>query len=151
MKQIEGGEDFAAAATASGVEVTDLGVKTKAEVLDPVVADAAFSAELNKPILVTEKALEPSIVRVTSIEAEKVTTLAEMSERIRQDLATRAARESAHDLYDQVEDERAGGATLQEAGTKLKLPYRVVDAVSADLQAPDGSHCLRHPGGAAGH
>ena len=61
----------------------------------------------------------------------------------------RAARESAHDLYDKVEDERAGGATLQEAATKLKLPYRVVEAVSADLKAPDGNRCRRHPGSAA--
>ena len=139
MKRIDGGEDFATVATASGVEVTDLGVKTRAEVLDPAVAEAAFSSEANKAVLVTEKALEPSIVRVTSIEPEKVTTLAEVSDRIRQDLAKRAAAEQVHDLYDQVEDERAGGATLQEAGTKLKLPYRVVDAISADLQAPDGS------------
>ena len=55
MKKIEGGEDFAAVAAASGVEVTDLGVKTKAEVLDPAVAEAAFTAELNKPVLVTER------------------------------------------------------------------------------------------------
>ena len=139
MKRIEGGEDFSAVATASGVELTDLGDKTKAEVLDPAIADAAFAAELDKPILVTEKALEPSIIRVTAIEPEKAPTLDEMSARIRQELATRAAREGAEDLYNQIEDERAGGATLEEAAAKLKLPYRVVEAVSADLQAPDGN------------
>ena len=138
FKKIEGGQAFAEAATASGKEVTDLGVKTRAEVLDPVVAEAAFKAEANKPALVTEGALQPSIVLVTSIEPESVTSLAEVGPRLRQELAVRAARESAHDLYDQVEDERAGGATLEEAATKLKLPYRVVDAVSADLKAPDG-------------
>lgn len=139
MKRIEGGEDFSAVATASGVEVTDLGVKTRAEVLDPAVAEAAFSAEIDKAVLVTEKALEPSIIRVTSTEPEKVTPLAEVSARIREDLAKSTAAERAQELYDQVEDERAGGSTLQEAGTKLQLPYRVVEAVSADLQAPDGS------------
>jgi peptidyl-prolyl cis-trans isomerase D len=147
MKQVEGGQDFSAVAAANSVEVTGLGVKTKAEVLDPAIADAAFSAELNKPVLVTEKALEPSIIRVTTIEAEKVPTLEEMSARIRQDLATRAARESAHDLYDKVEDERAGGATLQEAGANLKLPYQVIDAVAADLKAPDGTAVSNIPEG----
>ena len=53
-----------------------------------------------------------------------------------------------HDLYDQVEDERAGGATLEEAATKLTLPYRVVEAVSADLKAPDGSAVADIPNGA---
>jgi peptidyl-prolyl cis-trans isomerase D len=139
MKRIEAGEDFAAVAAASGTEVTDQGVKTKAEMLDPVVADAAFAAIQDKPVLVTEGAIEPSIVRVTSIEPEKVTTLAEAEANLRKELATRAARESAHDLYDKVEDERAGGATLEEAAANLKLPYRVVEAVSADLKASDGT------------
>ena len=139
MKRIEGGEDFSAVATASGTEVTDLGVKTKAEVLDPKVADAAFSAAQDKAVLVTEGAIEPSIVRVTSIEPEKVTPIAEAEPGLRKDLASRAAREQSQDVYDQVEDERAGGSTLEEAAAKLELPYRVVDAVSADLKTPDGA------------
>lgn len=138
MKRIEGGEAFTDAAAASGVEITDLGVKAKAEVLDPAVAEAAFSAEANKPVLATEGALEPSIVMVTSIEPGKVTPLADMAERIRQDLALRAAREHVHELYDQVEDARAEGATLEEAASKLSLPYRVIDAVSLGLATPDG-------------
>src|SRR6185503_2584534 len=44
-----------------------------------------------------------------------------------------------------VEDERAGGATLEEAATKLKLPYRVIDAVSAELKAPDGTTIADFP------
>jgi len=136
--KIDGGQAFADAAAAAGKEVTDLGVKTKAEVLDPAVAEAAFKAEANKPVLVIEGALEPSIILITSIEPETVTSLADATPGIRQDLAVRAAREKAHDVYDQVEDERAGGATLEEVATKLKLPYRVIDAISADMKAPDG-------------
>ncbi len=139
MKRIEGGEVFTDVAAGSGREVTDLGVKTKVEVLDPAVAEAAFAAEPNKAVLVTEGALEPSVILVTAIEPGSVTSLVEAGPGLRQELAVRAARESAHDLYDQVEDERAGGATLEEAAAKLKLPYRVVDAVSAELKAPDGS------------
>ena len=115
--------------------MTDLGVKTKAEVLDPAVAEAAFSAELNKPVLVTER-------RARAVDhprdVDRARRRSRRSPRRRRAFArispTRAAREQVHDLYDQVEDERAGGATLEEAATKLKLPYRVVEAVSADLQ-----------------
>ncbi len=112
----------------SGVEVTDLGVKAKAEMLDPAVAEAAFAAEQDKAVAVIEGALQPSVIRVTAIEPGSVPTLAEVAPQIRKDLATRAARDRVQDLYDQVEDERAGGATLEEAATKLSLPYRVVDA-----------------------
>jgi peptidyl-prolyl cis-trans isomerase D len=149
LQKIEAGEDFAAVGQANGVEVTDLGIKTKAEMLDPAIAEAAFAAELNKPLAVTEGALQPSVIRVTSIEPGTVPTLEEMTEKLRGDLATRAAREHVQDLYDQVEDERAGGSTLEEAAAKLKLPYRVIDAVSVDLKAPDGSAISDIPSGAA--
>jgi len=135
---MQAGEAFDVVATATKKEVTDLGVKTKAEVLDPAVAEAAFKAEANKPVLVTEGALQPSVALVTSIEPETVTSLAEATPEIRKDLAVQAASDKAPDLYDKIEDERAGGATLEEAAAKLKLPYRVIDAISADLKAPDG-------------
>ena len=34
------------------------------------------------------------------------------------------------DIYDQVEDERAGGATLEEIAATLSLPYRVVEVAA---------------------
>jgi len=146
--KMQAGEDFTAVGQAVSVEVTDLGVKTKAEMLDPAIAEAAFTAAVNTPIAVVEGALQPSVILVTSIEPSSTPTLESMADTIRKDLATRAARDRVQDLYDQVEDARAGGDTLQEAATKLSLPYRVVDAVSADLKAPDGS-IVDLPGGAA--
>jgi peptidyl-prolyl cis-trans isomerase D len=149
MAKIDGGETFPAAATASGTEVTDLGVKTKAEILDPIVAEAAFSAALNTPVAVIEGALEPSIILVTNIEPQSVPSLQEIAPQIRSDLARRVALDHMQELYDQVEDERAGGSTLQEAAAKLSLPYRVIDAVSADLKAPDGSAVADIPSASA--
>jgi peptidyl-prolyl cis-trans isomerase D len=148
LARIQGGEDFAAVGQANGVEATDLGVKTKAEMLDPVIAEAAFAAALNTPVAVTEGALQPSVIRVTSIEPSTTPALEALADRIRMDVATRAARDRVQELYDEVEDARAGGDTLQEAATKLSLPYRTVDAVSVDLQAPDGS-AVDIPGGSA--
>ncbi len=148
LARMQAGEDFAAVAQADGVEVTDLGVKTKAEMLDQAVGEAAFAAEPNTPVAVTEGALQPSVIQVTSVEPGSVPSLEEMTPRIRQELATRTARDRVQDLYDALEDERAGGATLEEAATKLKLPYRVVDAIAADLKAPDGSSLSDIPGGA---
>jgi len=116
--------------------------------LDPAVAEAAFSAPGNEPVAVTEGALRPSVIRVTTIEPGSIPTIEEVGPRLRQEIAQRSAHDHVQDLYDQVEDERAGGATLDEVATKLSLPYRVVDAVSADLATPDGSTVADIPGAA---
>jgi peptidyl-prolyl cis-trans isomerase D len=65
--------------------------------------------------------------------------LEEAAPRIREDLARRGANERLQDLYDQVEDERAAGATLEEVAQTLSLPYRVVEAVARDGTGPDGA------------
>jgi peptidyl-prolyl cis-trans isomerase D len=139
LAAIQGGEDFAAVAESNGLEVTDLGLKTKAEFLDAAIADAAFAAETDTPLAVTEGALQPSVIQVTEVEPGSVTPLSEVEERLRGEIATRNAREAVNDVYDQIEDERAAGSTLQEAAKKLSLPYREIDAVARDLRAPDGS------------
>jgi peptidyl-prolyl cis-trans isomerase D len=47
---------------------------------------------------------------------------------IRNDIAINRAKSEVQDVHDKVEDARAGGATLQEAAQKLKLPVVTVDA-----------------------
>jgi peptidyl-prolyl cis-trans isomerase D len=140
LKAVQGGTDFMAVAEDRGLKPGDIdqGLKTRAEVLDPAVAEAAFAAEPNAVVAVTDGAIEPSLIRVTEIEEGSVTPLAEVEERIRQDLATRAARETVRERYDAVEDARAGGATLEEIAKEQSLPYRIVEAVSAEGAAPDG-------------
>jgi peptidyl-prolyl cis-trans isomerase D len=139
VEEVKGGKDLPEVAQSHGAAVTDLGLKTKAEFLDPAVAEAAFAAAPETPVAVTEGALQPSIIRVTSIEPGSVTPLSQVESRIRQEIATRTAREQVNDVYDQVEDERAGGSTLEETATKLALPYRRIEAVAPNLTAPDGS------------
>jgi peptidyl-prolyl cis-trans isomerase D len=107
-------------------------------VLDPAVAEAAFSAQPDTVLPVLDGAIEPSLIRVTEIEQGAVTSLADAEQRLRQDLATRAARERVRELYDAIEDARAGGATLEEISREMSLPYRVVEGVSAEGTAPDG-------------
>jgi peptidyl-prolyl cis-trans isomerase D len=42
------------------------------------------------------------------------------------------------DTYDKIEDERAGGATLEEIAKSMSLPYRLVENVARDATTPDG-------------
>jgi peptidyl-prolyl cis-trans isomerase D len=140
LQKVQAGADLVAVAQENQVapENLDQGLKTKAEFLDQAVAEAAFAAEPNVVVPVLEGALEPSLIRVTEIEPGAVTPLADIAPRLRQDLANRRARAEIRALYDQVEDERAGGSTLAEIATKLNLPYRVVEAVARNGTAPDG-------------
>jgi len=141
LAESQQGTHFLALAAARGLEPAsvDLGMKTKAEIIDPAVAEAAFSAQPNTSVPVVEGALEPSLIRVTEIEPGAVTPLAEVEPRLRNEIATRKARERIQELYDQVEDERAGGASLEEVARNLSLPFRQVDAVAADGTGPDGA------------
>jgi peptidyl-prolyl cis-trans isomerase D len=141
LEKIEGGADFAGVAAESGTAPSDMdqGMKTRAEIIDSKVAEAAFAAEPNVVVPVLDGTLGPALVRVTSIEPGSVTPLAEAEPRIREDLARRGANERSRALYDQVEDERAGGATLEEIAKNLSLPFRLVDNVAADGTAPDGT------------
>lgn len=133
------GGDFDAMVTARGLTTADvdLGIKAKAEIIDPAVGEAAFAAELNAVVPVVEGAIEPSIIRVTEIEAGSVTPMAEVEPRLRHEIAVRAAAEKVADVFDDIENERDTGATLEEIAAKLGYDYRVVD-VAADGTTPDG-------------
>ena len=140
LESVEGGKDFLAVAIEAGFAESDidLGLKAEAEMIDAGIAEAGFAAELNKPVVVTENVLQPSLIRVTEIEAGSVTPLAEATAKIREDLARAAAVERVRQLYDDVEDERAGGATLEEIAKNLTLTYRVIEGVADDGSTPEG-------------
>jgi len=141
MASIRAPEDFASLAATRNVAPADLdqGLKTQAEILDPAIAEAAFAATPNTVFPVLDNAIEPSIIRVTEVEPGAVSPLAEVAPRLREELAGRLARERITEIYDKVEDERAGGSTLEEISKTMPLPFRVIEAVAKDGAAPDGS------------
>jgi peptidyl-prolyl cis-trans isomerase D len=138
LEKAASGVDFAALAQDSGAPLVDLGMKTQAEFPDAGIAAAAFAAEPNAVVAVTEGVLQPSLIRVTAVEPGSVTPLEEIADKLRSDVALRAARERVNDVYDQIEDERAGGALLEEAAAKLSLPYRTIAKVSREGLGEDG-------------
>jgi peptidyl-prolyl cis-trans isomerase D len=141
MATIKAPGDFATVAASRNLAPADMdqGLKTQAEILDQAVAAAAFAAQPNVPVAVLDNAVEPSIIRVTEIEPGSVEPLEEVAERLRGEVATRLARERIQESFDKVEDERAGGATLEEIAKTQSLQFRLVDAVAKDGTAPDGS------------
>jgi peptidyl-prolyl cis-trans isomerase D len=81
---------------------------------------------------------------VLKIEPEVTKTLAEVSADIRNDIALDRAKTQVQDLHDKIEDDRAGGATLEQAAEKLKLPIVSVN-VDRSGRDPDGKPMANVP------
>ncbi len=117
---------------------TDLGVVTKAAIIDPAIADAAFAL---KPGDVSEPVtgqFGTVLLTVGKIEPGTQKTYDEVASQIKREIAESRAKSQVGDLRDKVEDERAAGATLVEAGKKFGVKARVIDAIDRSGRGPDG-------------
>ena len=148
-ERIKGGLSFVALAAERGLKAQDidLGTVPKSQIIDPKVADAAFSlkeGEVSAPI---DGRFGPVIVTVLAIEPEVDKTLADVAPQIRNEIALDRAKSQVQDIHDKVEDERAGGSTLEEAAQKLKLPVVTYDAVDRSGRDPTGNLIANLPRG----
>jgi peptidyl-prolyl cis-trans isomerase D len=128
--RIKGGMSFAALAAERGLKANDfdLGSVPKTGIVDPAVADAAFSLKSGEVSAPVQGRFGTVLVTVAGIEPGGTKPLSVMAPFIRSDIALQRAKSAVADVHDKVEDARAGGATLQEAAAKLKLHAVAVDA-----------------------
>ena len=122
--RLKDGVTFAALAAERGLKEQDfdLGMATKADLVDPAIADAAFALKEGEVSAPVKGRFGAAIVTVTKIEPEDTKSLAEVTPQIRKDIAAERAKAEVRRVHDKIEDERAGGSTLEEAAEKLKLP-----------------------------
>ena len=127
--RIKDGLSFAALATERGLKETDidLGTVPKSEIFDPAVAEAAFALKDGEVSAPVKGRFGAVIVTVLKIEPEETKSLAEMTPQIRSDIATERAKADVKRLHEQIEDERAGGASLAQVAEKLKLSVGTYD------------------------
>jgi peptidyl-prolyl cis-trans isomerase D len=107
----------------------DLGIVTKANVIDPTVADAAFAlkeGEVSAPIA---GQFGTVLIEAVKVESGQHQSFEQASPAIKRTLATAKARSEINALRDKVEDDRAAGSTLAETAAKLKLNSRTIEAV----------------------
>lgn len=116
-----------------------LGDFTQDKLPDPALATAAFAvAKDGETTGVIDGALGPVILRVTNIKPGRTRSLDEVKEEIREALAENAAIEDIAAVHDQFEDLRAGGSTLEDAATQLKLKPVTVKAADRDGNDENG-------------
>ena len=138
--RIKGGLTFSALATERGLKEQDLdlGTVAKSTIIDPAVADAAFSLKEGEVSAPVQSRFGPVIVTVSKILPEEAKTFFDVAPQIRNEIAAARAKKAVQDVHDKVEDARAGGATLEEAAQKLKLPVVTFDAVDQSGRDPQG-------------
>ncbi len=125
----------------------DLGMIPKSAIIDPAIADAAFSlpsGEISQPV---QGRFGVALVRIGKIEAGVQPAYESVAAALKKEIATERARAKVGELRDKMEDERGGGASVIEAAQKLGLTAVTIDAVDRSGRLPNGQVAANIPRG----
>lgn len=144
---LKAGKSFGDVAKEAGASDTDidLGLISKAQLIDPKIAEAAFALEKDAVSDVVEGRFATVLVRVTAIQPAVNRTLADVKDQVRDKLARKKAAEKLQSVIDEVEDNRAAGKTLKEIAEQLKLEYIEVPATDRFNKTPEGKPAVMQP------
>jgi peptidyl-prolyl cis-trans isomerase D len=136
-KRLGEGLSFEALATERGVPEADLtlGTLSRAELVDPAVAEAAFGLAQGAVSGPVESRFGPVLVRVAAIEPESVRPFEEVADELKRELANERARNEIDAVHDQIEDLRAAARPLAEIAREKGLP--LVSAPAVDRSGRD--------------
>ncbi len=139
-ERIVKGATFDDIAKERGMNVSDtnLGTVTKSDIIDPLIADAAFALKSGETSAPVKGRFGTVLLQVGKIEPGEEKTYEQMAAQIKSEIAEGQARNEITSLRDKIEDERAAGSTLAEAAKKLGLKATTIEAVDASGRGPDG-------------
>ncbi len=130
-------EEIAAELKISDADLT-LGLFEKGQMVDKVMAEAAFAAPLNQASEPVEGAFGVSILRVSEIVAAQVKPFTEVADVVKSEIATARSRDQVNALHDKIEDQRAAAKPLGEIAAALKLPLQAIALVDRQRNQKDG-------------
>ena len=116
----------------------DLGLVTKSGILDPAIADAAFSlptGEVSQPV---QGKFAVALVKTGTIQPGIEPSYENVAQELKKDIAIERGRAQVATLRDKMEDERGGGASVIEAAQKLGLSPVTIEAVDRSGLIPGG-------------
>ncbi|MDB5634115.1 MAG: PpiC-type peptidyl-prolyl cis-trans isomerase [Tardiphaga sp.] len=125
----------------------DLGMVAKSGIIDPSVADAAFSLApdgISQPVA---GRFGVTLVKVGKVEAGTQPTYDSIAVALKRDLAIERARAVVADMHNKMEDERGGGSNVVDAAKKLGLTSVTIDAVDRSGRTPAGQPVAGIPAG----
>jgi peptidyl-prolyl cis-trans isomerase D len=147
--RIASGLSFEDLAKERGLNPTDvdLGMIGKSAIIDPAIADAAFSlpsGDVSQPV---QGRFGVALVKIGKIEPGVQPTYESAAANLKKEIAVERARTAVSDLRDKMEDERGGGASVIEAAQKLGLTAVTIDAVDRSGRTPNGQPLANIPPG----
>ena len=125
----------------------DLGMITKSAIIDPAIADAAFtlpSGEISQPV---KGQFGVALVKIGKIEPGVTPSYESVAAEVKKELATERARIKVTEIQNKMEDERSGGSNVVEAAQKLGLAAVTIDAVDRSGRLPSGQPVANVPQG----
>jgi peptidyl-prolyl cis-trans isomerase D len=125
----------------------DLGMIAKSAILDPAVADAAFSlpsGEVSQPV---QGRFGVALVKIGKIEPGVTPSYESFAAQVKKEIASDRAKAKIAELHNKMEDERGGGASVVEAAQKLGLTAVTIDAVDRSGRLPNGQLVANVPRG----
>ena len=139
-ERISKGASFDDIANERGMKAsdTDLGMVSKAEIIDPAVADAAFALKSGETSAPVKGRFGTVLLQVGKIETGEEKSYEQVASQIKTEIAENRVRTEIGNLRDKIEDERAAGSTLAETARKLGLKAVTIEAVDRSGRGPDG-------------
>ncbi|OUS12355.1 hypothetical protein A9Q97_06065 [Rhodospirillales bacterium 47_12_T64] len=136
--KILGGADFnAVAKELTGSEGIDLGVMEKADLL-PELAEGVFALETTGITAPIQSPLGWHVISVLEISPAREAVFEDVREQVTKDAALRVATDELISLANQLDDEIASGANLDEAATKLGQVISNYESIDAEGRDRDG-------------
>ncbi len=126
---------------------SDLGMMTKAAMVDPALAEAAFALKAGEVSAPIEGRFVIALVRVAKIEPQETKPIEKVSDEIKRQLAQERAAREVSTVRDKVEDQRLDGKTLEQAAEAAGLKLREVDSVDRSGRDPAGKPVTDLPSG----
>jgi len=127
--------------------VVDLGTVTKADIIDPAAANAAFDLAEGAVSGPVSGRFGTVMVRVLKIEPSSTKSFAEVESDLKRDIAADRAKAEANKMRDKIDEELGGGAQLEEIAKKLNLKVRAIEAVDRSGRTPEGQPVADLPAG----
>ena len=117
---------------------TDLGMVAKSDIIDPAVADAAFSLKSGETSAPVKGRFGTVLLQAGKIEPGEEKTYDQVAAQIKREIAETRSKSEVGNLRDKIEDERAAGSTLAETAKKLGLKSVSIEAVDRSGRDPEG-------------
>jgi peptidyl-prolyl cis-trans isomerase D len=145
--KIKAGGDFVKVAKqASGLSEKELELlEVTKDLLPAEISEAVFALkerEISEPL---ESPLGWHLVKITAVREERVQPFEEVRSKISRDLALSRAVDLLVERANQLEDARAGGASLEESAKEFGLKIHTIAGIDRDANGLDGKPVANLP------